>query len=299
MNFVEPIRDQKKIAQIKNQLRGQRRYRDLLLFVVGINTAFRISDLLSLRVEHFLDENQQIRQRFWIKEKKRGKRQEVVIKKSIRKTLNEYLGTYPEIIRDQTNFIFFSTKDNHFKKPIKQRQAWKTITTICHQVGLRGNFDTHSLRKTWGYHARMQGVDLALIMHKLNHESIAYTKRYLGITDEKISLTDPDAAPMRAQGSGSAVLGYRDHYILDGGKSRIILSAIVAPASIMDNTPLLDMLDWTCSRWKLEPKIAVGDAKYGTEPNIVGLENRGIQAYLPIPDLTKRNEYYSPDIFSI
>ena len=30
MNFVEPIRDRKKIAQIKNLLRGQQRYRDLL-----------------------------------------------------------------------------------------------------------------------------------------------------------------------------------------------------------------------------------------------------------------------------
>lgn len=50
MNFVEPIRDRKKIAQIKNQLRGQRRYRDLLLLVVGINTAPRISDLLQLRI---------------------------------------------------------------------------------------------------------------------------------------------------------------------------------------------------------------------------------------------------------
>jgi len=66
MNFVEPIRDRKKIAQIKNQLRGQRRYRDLLLFVVGINTALRISDLLGLQVEHFLDDDQQIKQRFWI-----------------------------------------------------------------------------------------------------------------------------------------------------------------------------------------------------------------------------------------
>ena len=68
MNFVEPIRDRKKIAQIKNQLRGQRRYRDLLLFVVGINTALRISDLLVLQVEHFLDEKQRTKQRFWIKE---------------------------------------------------------------------------------------------------------------------------------------------------------------------------------------------------------------------------------------
>lgn len=48
MNFVEPIRDRKKIAQIKNLLRGEKRYRDLLLFVVGINTALRISDLLPL-----------------------------------------------------------------------------------------------------------------------------------------------------------------------------------------------------------------------------------------------------------
>jgi hypothetical protein len=49
--LVEPIQDRKKIAQIKNQLCGQRRFRNLLLFVVGVNTALRISDLLELRVE--------------------------------------------------------------------------------------------------------------------------------------------------------------------------------------------------------------------------------------------------------
>ena len=186
MNFIEPIRDRKKIAQIKNLLRCEGRFRDLLLFVVGINTALRISDLLELQVENFLDDHQRIKRRFWIKEQKRGKRQEVVINSSIRETLGEYLEAYPAIIKDQTNFIFFSTKVNHFRESLKRGQAWKTITTICHQVGLRGNFGTHSLRKTWGYHARMQGVDLALIMYKLNHESIAYTKRYLGITADEL-----------------------------------------------------------------------------------------------------------------
>jgi integrase len=72
MNFVEPIRDRKKIAQIKNLLRGQKRFRDLLLFVVGINAALRISDLLQLRINHFLDEQGRIKRRFWIKERKRG-----------------------------------------------------------------------------------------------------------------------------------------------------------------------------------------------------------------------------------
>lgn len=187
MNFVEPIRDRKKIAQIKNQLRGQRRCRDLLLFVVGINTALQISDLLELQVADFLDDHQHIKQRFWIKEQKRGKRQEVVVNTSIREALEEIFAAHPEIIGNKNHFIFiFNKKDSGFMQPIRRGQAWKIIMTICQQVGLRGNFGTHSLRKTWGYHARMQGVDLALIMHKLNHESIAYNKRYLGITDDEL-----------------------------------------------------------------------------------------------------------------
>ena len=63
------------------------------------------------------------------------------------------------------------------------------------------------------------------LVEKYNGERLTGTRKptYKRITDEKISLTDPDAAPMRAQIGGSAVLGYRDHYIVDGSKSRIIL----------------------------------------------------------------------------
>lgn len=186
MNFVEPIRDRKRIAQIKNQLRGEGRYRDLLLFVVGINSALRISDLLQLRISHFVDEHNHIRRRFAIKEEKRGKRQEVVINDSIREALDEYLSAYPGVASDSDNHVFFNSKANNFREPIKRGQAWKFITRICRDIGLRGNFGTHSLRKTWGYHARMNGVDLALIMYKLNHASLAYTKRYLGITDDEL-----------------------------------------------------------------------------------------------------------------
>ena len=91
MNFVESIRDRKKIAQIKNLLRGQSRQRDLLLFVVGINSALRISDLLQLQICHFFDDQGHIRLSFWIREEKRGKRHEVVINESIREALEEHL----------------------------------------------------------------------------------------------------------------------------------------------------------------------------------------------------------------
>jgi hypothetical protein len=89
MNFVEPIRDRKKIAQIKNLLCGQQRYRDLLLLVVRINTALCVSDLMQLQIGHFFDDQQRVNKRFWIKERKRGKRQEVVINNSIQETLTE------------------------------------------------------------------------------------------------------------------------------------------------------------------------------------------------------------------
>jgi hypothetical protein len=93
---------------------------------------------------------------------------------------------------------------------------------------------------------------------------------------------------MKPSEGGSAVLGYHDHYVVDGGRERIILSALVTPASVMDNTPLLDLIHWARSRWQLDTKIATGDAKYGTAVNIAGLEKAGIKAYLPIPDLSQR-----------
>jgi Transposase DDE domain len=71
----------------------------------------------------------------------------------------------------------------------------------------------------------------------------------------------------------------------------------VMPASIMDNTPLLDMIRWACSRWHVQPKNATGDTKYGTIQNIVGLEEMEIKAYLPTTDLSKRTKYYPAERF--
>ena len=119
MNYIEPVRNRKKIAQIKNLLAGQERYRDLLLFVVGINTALRISVLIQLKIGHFLDEKRQIKSRFWIKEQKRGKRHEIAVNQSIRGALTEYLKEYPYIAKEGDNFLFFNPKTN---KPFLRRK---------------------------------------------------------------------------------------------------------------------------------------------------------------------------------
>src|SRR5258707_2734122 len=188
MDFVDPIRDKKKITQIKNYLKGSKRFRDLLLFVVGINSALRISDLLPLRIGDFVDKDGNYRDRFTIREAKRDKRNEVVINDSIREALDVYLPAYPGIGQKPGNYVFFSTKlsDFNYTQPLTRFQAWRLISGMCSAVGLPGNYGTHTLRKTWGHQARQSGVPLELIMHKLNHSNVAMTKRYLGITDDEL-----------------------------------------------------------------------------------------------------------------
>jgi len=123
MNFVEPIRDRKKIAQIKNLLRGQGRFCDLLLFTVGVNTALRISDLLQLKISQFIDERGRYKRCFWIHEQKRNKRHEVTINQSIQEALEEYLKACPGVAENSENFAFFNTKMNGYSEHIKRGQA--------------------------------------------------------------------------------------------------------------------------------------------------------------------------------
>lgn len=64
--------------------------------------------------------------------------------------------------------------------------SWVLLSRICEEVGLKGNFGNHTLRKTWGYQARQNAIPLEIIQHKLNHSSLAVTQRYLGITADEI-----------------------------------------------------------------------------------------------------------------
>jgi hypothetical protein len=120
---------------------------------------------------------------------------------------------------------------------------------------------------------------------------------YHRTTDRQVSRTDPDATPMKASDGAYASLGYHTHYVIDGGKARIILAALVTPASVMDNTPMLDLARWVRFRWQVFPQMAVGDAKYGTVTNIAGLEQDGIRAYLPTSDLSQRTPFYTIEQF--
>jgi integrase len=88
MNFVEPIRDTEKIRTMKRLLTCQR---DRLLFVLGINTALRVSDLLRLTVGDVTDSSGRPLVSISLREKKTGKKKTFPLNASIKKELKAWL----------------------------------------------------------------------------------------------------------------------------------------------------------------------------------------------------------------
>lgn len=188
MKFVEPIRDIKKVSQIKNMLRGENKIRDLLLFELWINSALRFSDLLWIQIKDLFDEWWNIQGFFDIKEEKTNKSNRITITPKVQETLKLYRDLYEHIIDKPDYYVFFHSKRSpKWERHIDRKQAWKMIHKWCEDVWLKWNFWWHTLRKTWGYQARLNAIPLEIIQHKLNHSSLAVTQRYLGITADEIA----------------------------------------------------------------------------------------------------------------
>jgi transposase len=104
---------------------------------------------------------------------------------------------------------------------------------------------------------------------------------YQRVADLWVSTTDPDATLMRKR-NGGVHLSYQTHYVVDGGKARIILAALVTPSEVMENLPMLDLVWRARFRWRLQPKQVTGDTKYGAIENIKAIEDAFLHAYIPL-----------------
>jgi transposase len=119
--------------------------------------------------------------------------------------------------------------------------------------------------------------------------------------DRLMSTTDPDATPMHLGSEGETKLGYQAHYVVDGGKGRVILNVLVTPSEVSENRPMLDLLWRTVFRWRLWPEHVTGDAKYGTTENVAAVERANIRAFVALhrsggrPNIFAREDFtYDP-----
>jgi len=120
---------------------------------------------------------------------------------------------------------------------------------------------------------------------------------YERLSVRKVSRTDPDATPLTLR-DGRSALGYQDHYLVDGGRARIILHALVTPAEVQENQPFLDQFRRTVFRHRLRPARVIADAGYGTIENVRALEADGIRAYMPLTEWERNSPFFPVTAFT-
>jgi integrase len=178
---VQPIRSIKKIKAMHNILKGSDKSgRDALLFMVGIQTAYRITDIINLRYSDIFHEGHRFREYVRTREKKTRKWKQFKLPENLRNDIKKYVRKHN---LEGDDFIFFShrTKGNN----IERTRAYTILTQAAKIVHI-SNFGTHSLRKTFGYHYYQQTKDIATLMKVFNHASQDKTLMYLGIEQESI-----------------------------------------------------------------------------------------------------------------
>jgi len=174
---VNPIRNIKDIKKIKRKLKTHPR--DLLLFTLGINNGLRISDLLNLKVGDVKD--LQPGETLDIREKKTGKNNVLMVNKETRKVLDVYLD---EAGPGDEEYLFKSRKG--VNRPITKSYVNQKVKEWT--KGMRGNYGTHSMRKTFGYIQRKNfGVGFEVLCKRFGHSNPSVTMRYLGIEDKEVS----------------------------------------------------------------------------------------------------------------
>ena len=141
-----------------------------MLFVTGINSGLRISDLLQLRVSDVK------RPYFNIREQKTDKVKRIAMTPSLQRELKEY-------VKDKEDHEFLFKSREGINKPIGRSMAYKILREAADYVSLEG-IGTHTLRKTFGYHFYQQYKDPALLQEIFNHSSEDITLRYIGVNQD-------------------------------------------------------------------------------------------------------------------
>lgn len=192
---AEPIKSIQDIARISEYLIRNERYRDNMLFIVGINFGLRVSDLLQLRFYQLIDKDFSFKTTFPILEKKTRNTRKVMRNRYI--TINEaVMDAITLFLQHNTRKLddyMFRSESNRSggqNKPMTRMSVDRILKEIADTLGIQAKVSTHTLRKTFGYHQMvMSGNDprkLLLLQKIFGHSSSVQTLDYIGITGEEI-----------------------------------------------------------------------------------------------------------------
>lgn len=179
MATTEPIKHTEQLRAMTAYFLERGQLRNNALFVLGVLTALRISDLLQLKwADVYNEKTGAFYAHLTVVEHKTGKKKTIALHPDAIRALSLCLPSRRGV------FLFEGRKSG---QPISRTQAWRIIRETATAVGIEGVISCHSLRKTWGYHAwTSQMVSPVVIMDIYNHSNYAITRRYLGVAQDDL-----------------------------------------------------------------------------------------------------------------
>lgn len=184
---VEPIRQKAAIERIKAMMLHKKQWRNQCLFTLGINTALRANELLSISVENaanLLDSG--VGARLDLKQSKNQKYRPVTINKTAYDALQLYFEQESYLTWKLSNMpdspLFFSRVADVLTVP----SVTALVKGWCAGAGCKGNYGSHTMRKTWGWHQYKANTPLPVLMLTLGHATQRQTLDYLCIQDSQI-----------------------------------------------------------------------------------------------------------------
>lgn len=191
----EPIKSIEDIERISKYLLENERYRDNMLFIVGINFGLRVSDLRLLRFCQLINEDMSFKTTFPILETKTKTTRKVMRNRYI--TINDVVvdavTTYLEHNQCKLDDYMFRSESNrgsNKNQPLSRMSIDRILKEIADALHLDNRMATHSLRKTFAYHQMLMSNNdprkLLLLQKMFGHSSATITLDYIGITGEEI-----------------------------------------------------------------------------------------------------------------
>ena len=142
--------------------------RNYMIFVLGMNLAFRIEDILQLRVDNFKNGS------VYTREFKTNKEQSFELHSSLTKDIENYINRNKLI---EGEYLFRSRKG--LNKPITRQRAWQVLKGLSDEVGVSYPVGCHSLRKYFARRYYEETGDIIGLKELLNHSTERITLLYI------------------------------------------------------------------------------------------------------------------------
>ena len=188
MKGTRPL-DNQEIRQVSGSFDGTYEGRNRALFMLGVSTGGRISELLGLQIGDVYQNRAPVTDLLFDKSIVKGKEQSRAVpvnrdgRQAIADLITWHRKEYRSIAKARP---LFPSRNGQGGKRMSRRAAHDVLKHAFEAAGLNGKLASHSLRKSFAQRLYDRTGDIYAVQEMLGHKNIATTQKYLGVNYQNV-----------------------------------------------------------------------------------------------------------------